>query len=341
MNNITFELCGYFDNNFGDDYMQKIVAHYMKEYEFEADNRFPVSQIVLDEGNVKLSNYDKLRRLPKLTVTGCGFMINSFSVLKYELKWFLTNKKKANYCVGCNIEPFKNKIFERLIAKKLNCFKYIICRDKKSFEWLRKNCPKVYIEYIPDILFAFPGEWLQTSNNGRKLGIALMHINGDKQDNPYYCSMAEIADYWIETFGEDVILFAFDTGDENDVFACECVKNLMRHKERVKIVKHGQNGEIIKAYAECKKIVGARFHSAVLAMKMGIDCYPVIYREKMRNLIFDTDYPIKGSEILAVDTEGIKEFLNMEQVEFELNSDHEKQIKNAIQKLKKYMNEMK
>lgn len=338
---MTFELCGYFDNNFGDDYMQKIVVHYMKEYEFKADNRFPISPIVLNEENVKAESYDKLQKLPKLTVTGCGFMINSFSVLKYELKWFLNNKKTANYCIGCNIEPFKNKFFEWLIAKKLNRFNYIMCRDKKSFEWLTKNCPKAYTQHIPDILFAFPKEWLSKSNKGKKLGIALMHISGDRADNPYYRSMAEIGDYWIETFGEDVILLAFDSGYEDDVFACKCVKELMRHKEKVKIVKHAQNGEIIKAYAECQKIVGARFHSAVLAMKTGIDFYPVIYREKMRNLISDTCYPIKGSEISAVDTEDIKEFLNMGQVEFELNPDYEKQVKDAIKRFKKYVSEMK
>ena len=126
MNNIKLELCGYFDSNFGDDYMQKIVIHNMPEYDFYIDKRCMISPIVLEESNVKVKETDEIRNLPKLMVTGSGFMVNSRQVLKYEILWFLTSKHIADYCIGCNIEPFKSRLSEWLIIQKLKKFKYVI-----------------------------------------------------------------------------------------------------------------------------------------------------------------------------------------------------------------------
>ncbi len=333
------ELCGYFDSNFGDDYMQKIVIHNMPEYDFCVDGRCMISPLVTEERNVSVKDIHEMQGLPKLMVTGSGFMINSLSGLRYEIVWLLTEKHIADFCIGCNIEPFKNRFFEWLVIKKLKKFRYVICRDKRSLEWLKRNCPKLESAYMPDILFSFPSSWLPEKNSDKKLGIAIMHRSGDSIDNAYYRSMADTADLWIQKTGRAVVLMAFDTGLENDVFACECVKAMMKYKEKAEIVKHGVNGEILKAYAACTKIIGARFHSAVLAMKMNIDFYPIIFREKMRNLISDMQYPVKGCDISDIDTESIIEFLNCERVDFKIDKAYELQAENSFMLLKKHIEE--
>ena len=339
MNNIKLELCGYFDSNFGDDYMQKIVIHNMPEYDFYIDKRCMISPIVLEESNVKVKETDEIRNLPKLMVTGSGFMVNSRQVLKYEIIWFLTSKHIADYCIGCNIEPFKSRLSEWLIIQKLKKFKYVICRDKRSLEWFKNNCPKLDSVHMPDILFSFPYSWLPEKTSDKKLGIALMHRSDDSTDNAYYKAMAKIADFWLQTTGKNVVLMAFDTGTEDDVFACECVKSMMKYRDMAEIVKHGSHGEILNAYASCSKIVGARFHSAVLAMKMNIDFYPIIYRNKMRNLISDMQYPVKGCDISDIDTESIIEFLNCERVDFKIDKAYELQAENSFMLLKKHIEE--
>ncbi|MGN0178099.1 MAG: polysaccharide pyruvyl transferase family protein [Monoglobaceae bacterium] len=331
---MKLELCGYFDSNFGDDYMQKIVIHHMPEYDFYADKHCMISPLVLEESNVSIKETDEIRDLPKLMVTGSGFMVNSKQVLKYEILWFLTSKHIADYCIGCNIEPFKNKFSEWLIIQKLKKFKYIICRDKRSLDWLKKNCAKTESVYMPDILFSIPPSWLPEKTSDKKLGIALMHRSGDTIDNAYYKSMSEVADFWIQATGNDVVLMAFDTGLEDDLFACECVKSMMRHKDKAEIVGHGSHGEILNAYAKCSKIIGARFHSAVLAMKMNTDFYPIIYREKMRNLISDIQYPVKGCDISDIDTKSITEFLTHERVDFKIDKTYELQSENSFILLK-------
>lgn len=332
---MELELCGYFDHNFGDDYMQRIAAHYLSDYELfiDPDNGENVSLMLLREPNVSMKSNDDPNKYPKLLVTGSGFMVNSLNVLKYEIVWFLKQKHIADFCIGCNIEPFKNKFFEWLIIQKLKKFKYIICRDKKSLQWLRKNCPDTESEYTPDILFAMPNEWLPEKSSGDKLGITLIKFNDD--DGEYYRKMAETADYWIEATGKGVILFAFDVGSENDISVCEEVRRLIKHKDMVEVVMHGVKGEIPKAFSECRKIVGARFHSAVLSMKMNIDFYPIIYRQKMQNLISDVSYPIKGCYINSVNSEDIRGFLSIEKVDFKIDKSYENKVKNGFSVLKR------
>lgn len=337
MNNMKLELCGYFDSNFGDDYMQKIVVHMLPEYDFYIDKTCMISPLVLEEGNVSARDIDEMRNLPKLMVTGSGFMVNSLRVLRYEILWFLTSKHIADYCIGCNIEPFKNRFFEWLIVQKLNKFKCIICRDKSSLKWLKSNCPKPYSAYMPDILFALPRSWLPEKTSDKKLGIALMHRSGDSSDNAYYRSMAEIADFWIQKNEKGVVLMAFDTGTEDDVFACKCVKALMKYPDMAEIIKHDSHGEILNAYASCSKIIGARFHSAVLAMKMNTDFYPIIYRNKMLNLISDMHYPVKGCNISDIDTKSIKCFLNRESVDFKIDKTFELQAESSFMLLKNHI----
>lgn len=326
------ELCGYFDHNFGDDYMQKITAHYMPEYNFYVDARNSPSALLLDEKNVSLKNSGQKKKLPKLLVIGSGFMVNSRAALRCELIWFLRRKHIADYCIGCNIEPIKSRLAERLVIHKLKKFKYIVCRDKNSFLWLQKRCPNTMISYMPDILFGMPRGWLPKKSDGDKLGISLIRYDGDNGD--YYCKMAQIADYWIETTGKRALLLAFDIGTENDVAVCEKVKSLMTHKDMADIVKHGKNGEIQRAYSVCRKIIGARFHSAVLSLKMNIDFYPIIYRQKMRNLLSDVSYPIDGCDIRSVDISEIQRFLAASTTEFKIDKRFENDVKFGFAALK-------
>lgn len=330
---MELELCGYFDHNFGDDYMQRIAAYYMSEYEtyIDPDNYNNVSLILLKEPNVSIRNNANQGKSQKLLVTGSGFMVNSFKALKCEIVWFLKSKHIADFCIGCNIEPFNNKISEWLVAQKLKKFKYIICRDKKSLAWVKKKCPNTKAEYMPDILFAMPKAWLPDKPYGDNLGISLINFGDDSE---YYSKMARVADYWIESTGKGVILLAFDVGLENDTSVCEKTRHLIKHKDMTEIVMHGVKGEIPWAFSRCRKIVGARFHSAVLSIKMGIDFYPIIYRQKMQNLISDISYPIKGSNINSVDLSDIKKFLDTDKVNFKLDKCYEIKVKAGFETLK-------
>lgn len=308
MQESCIHLAGYFDRNFGDDMMMKLVVRGLPEVTFLVADTADTP--LLSEPNVVQKDYATCRRFPKLIVTGSGFMINTKAALKTELLWFLKGHHPGDYCLGCNIEPLDSPIKRFLIRRKLNQFKLITCRDQASYRWLRQNTSKPEIHYLPDIVFSLPEEWIPRSDNPEMLGISLLHRISDGVDCPYYRAMAEAADQWIRKTGKGVILMAFDSGKEDDLFACRAVQSLMEFPEKAEIVFHHEGTEIPAAFARCEKIIGARFHSMVLALRMGIPFFPVIFREKMRNLILDLNYPISGCRIDRVDQRAISAFLN-------------------------------
>ena len=300
-------LTGYFDRNFGDDMMMKLVVCNLPDIHFLVENT--VDTPIVSEPNVEQAEYKVCRSYPKLIVTGSGFMINTDVALKFELLHFLKGNHPGDYCLGCNMEPLDSPIKRFLIRKKLNKFKLITCRDRASYGWLCHNTSKPKIHYLPDILFSIPEEWIPRQDDPKMLGIAMMHRGGDREDCAYYQAMAEAADEWIKSTGNGVILMAFDTGKEDDLVACRAVQALMQFPEKAQIVGHRDGTEILTAFAKCERIIGARFHSMVLALRMGIPFFPVIYREKMRNLILDRNYPVSGCDIHQIDHRAVSAFL--------------------------------
>lgn len=319
-NNAAVRLDGYFDWNFGDDYMFKIVAHYLPDVDFHVNVREEQVPALSGMHNVYFMS-DMERKLPLLTVIGSGFMITGFRMLRYELSFFLRGRRAGDYCIGCNIEPFKTPLRAFLMQERLNKYRLITCRDRKSERWLRKHCKQPEIHYAPDILFSMPDAWLSPKTEEGLLGIAALHRAKDGEDAQQYRTLAEMADLWVEETGKEVLLLAFDTGKEDDVFACEAIKKKMAHPENAHIIMHRDGTEILQAVSRCEKIICARFHAAVLALRMGIAFYPLHYRRKIRNMIQDLGCAQTGSDLDHMDKNGLRAFLTQPQQVHELSQE--------------------
>lgn len=311
MEESCIHLTGYFDRNFGDDMMMKLVVRSLPEITFLVEDTADTP--LLTEPNVVQKDREICCRFPKLVVTGSGFMINTRAALKTELLWFLKGRHPGEYCLGCNMEPLDDPLKRFLISRKLNKFKLITCRDQASYRWLLQNTRKPEIHCLPDILFSLPEEWLPQVKSPNKLGISMMHRAGDREDCAYYRAMAEIADEWVRKTGKGVLLMAFDTGKEDDLFACRAVQALMQFPDRTEIVAHRDGTEIPAAFARCEKVIGARFHSMVLALRMGIQLYPLIFREKARNLLEDIQYPFPACDLDVIDNVSLRDFITSDQ----------------------------
>lgn len=317
--NKKIHLNGYFDLNFGDDLMMKLVVRNLPEITFVIDENEQTP--ILSEANVVSQKREECALLPKLIVTGCGFMINNKDALKTEIKWFMKRRNPGDYCLGCNIEPLDGFLKRFLIGKKMDKFHLITCRDQVSYHWLRKNTYHPKVHCLPDILFSLPDEWIPEVKSPNKLGISMMHRAGDREDCVYYRVMAEIADEWVHKTGKNVILMAFDTGVENDVFACQAVKSLMEFSDHVEIAAHKDGTEILAAFAQCEKIIAARFHATVLALRMGIQLYPLIFRDKVRNLLKDLQYPYPSCDLDEIDKDSLQNFLKVAQKPYYVEKD--------------------
>ena len=312
-------LTGYFDSNFGDDMMMKLVVRSLPDITFVIDKT--VYTPILNEPNVITGSREECSQLQKLVVTGCGFMIENKSALKTELIRFLKKHSPGDYCLGCNIEPLKGPLKRLLISRKLNKFKLITCRDQASYKWIRKSARRPQVYCLPDILFSLPDEWLPKSKEADSLGISLMHRANDREDCDYYRAMADIADEWILKTGKNVILMAFDSGKEDDLFACHAVRSLMKYPDRTEIVSHREGGEIPQAFSRCERIIGARFHAIVLALRMNIPVFPIIFRKKVRNLLNDLQWQSPVCDLDNIDKASLYAFIAEPQVPYLLKED--------------------
>lgn len=335
--NKMLHLTGYFDRNFGDDMMMKLVVRSLPEVTFAVEEA--VDSPILPESNVVALSPQKCAALQKLVVTGSGFMIDSREALITELVWFLKGRSPGDFCLGCNMEPLDDPVKRFLIGRKMNQFKLITCRDSVSYGWLRCHTRRPEIHHYPDLLFSIPDEWLPVQSKPDKLGISLLHRAGDREDCSYYRTMAKIADDWIRETGKDVILMAFDTGRENDLFACNAVRALMEYPQKVQIVAHHDCTQIPEAFSRCEKIIAGRFHAMVLALRMRIPVYPLIFREKGRNLLKDLDFPYAFCEMDAIDTASVRAFLLGSQIPYQLDKEILSRAKEHTRKLSEYIAE--
>ena len=317
--NKKIHLIGYFDQNFGDDMMMKLVVRSLPDVTFSVHEKV-VSPIVTEPNVIVQSQWD-CEVLPKLVVIGSGFMINSRRVLLLELAAFLKRQSPGDFCLGCNMEPLDDPLKRFLIGRKMNKFKLITCRDSASYDWLRRHTRRPEIHRLPDLLFSIPDEWLPVQNKPDKLGISLMHRTGDREDCAYYRTMAKLADEWIRENGKNVILMAFDTGREDDLFACTAVKGLMEYPGMVQIAAHHDCTQIPEAFSHCEKIIAGRFHAMVLALRMQIPVYPLIFREKGRNLLKDLEFPYDYCEMDDIDTASLRAFLLGSQTPYRLDKE--------------------
>ena len=139
--------------------------------------------------------------------------------------------------------------------------------------------------------------------------------------------------------GKKVLLMAFDSCNEDDVWACYVVKNKMSFSEKAEVIMHRDCTEIPIAFSRCEKVICARFHAVVLSLRMGIPFYPLIFREKVRNLLKDIEYPFSKSDIDNIDFEDLSTFVTQSQPTFHLDNGIYEHARDYVQLLKNTIGE--
>ncbi len=79
--------------------------------------------------------------------------------------------------------------------------------------------------------------------------------------------------------------------------------------------------QIPEAFSHCEKIIAGRFHAMVLALRMQIPVYPLIFREKGRNLLKDLEFPHDYCGMDDIDTASLRAFLLGTQIPYQLDKE--------------------
>lgn len=301
----------YLDKNLGDDMMIRMLVKQLKKHQFflHVDDRSKVSALY-DLPNLKLrepiigNKFQKRLYIKKeydaiIRVGGSIFQIYSLNSIKAFIRILVEDLiLKALgvklFIVGCNIGPIKVKWGKIIVKWIIKNSMYTSVRDKKSYKIVNPKKKDHTIHYYPDMVLASQEYFDQVDNmkNGTCLGISTYRFRTNPEYNEiFHSKMINIINLYHDMTKQKVLLFAFDSGSENDIGPAYSILDGIKKKELVEIIVYtGNIKEIIKAYTKCHSFISVRFHSAIIALKLQIPFIPIIYSDKMENMLDDIAY---------------------------------------------------
>lgn len=93
---------------------------------------------------------------------------------------------------------------------------------------------------------------------------------------------------------------------------------------------------MLKNIKRCRAILGIRFHSTILALRMGIPVVPIAYSDKTKNALDEIGYSGKIYDVNNIDTdEVLRSILNA--VPYKLDNNIIKSAENHIKRFDEYI----
>ncbi len=271
---MRIQLGGYFDRNFGDDVMQLITVNNMPEHDFYVC--CPQREFLTHFSGCK--NVHLCDSIPQteayVNVIGTGFKYESKLSIISKLVYMthedsLRGKKTA--VIDCSVDKSKNVIQRMLVKRELNKYRLISCRDEVSEEIVSDMTEKSIVRRHEDIVLAANNEYIYKNTGEDCLGIIPVQRGYSENNFDYYSALAKACDRYADMHGKKVLIFALDTGNENDILAAMSVRRLMKHSEMTEIIAYDSVPEyIFKNIARCGRIISSRFHGLIAAMLSGV-----------------------------------------------------------------------
>ncbi|MEC4086893.1 polysaccharide pyruvyl transferase family protein [Myroides odoratimimus] len=207
--------------------------------------------------------------------------------------------KKAIFFIGCNFGPFSNveylKEYKEIFGKAGDvCF-----RDNYSFN-LFKNIESVRI--APDIVFSLKS--FDRQNKIRNsVGFSVITTRDLLEEDIYLDKYIKIIKRYLEK-EQSVYLFSFCEKEGDEIMIKRLLENFKSSKNVIGVFYRGNIKEFLNIYAKVEFMYCSRFHSMILSMLFEQNIHPIVYSEKMINVLNDISY--KGTYTQ------LKDFVNID-----------------------------
>lgn len=193
---------------------------------------------------------------------------------------------KPFFLLGANFGPFTDEKYYRKYKEIIKEYTDVCFRDQQSYEMF-KDLGNVRVS--SDIIFQ-----LENDNEGfpQKKTVLISVIMPSKRegyqgvDEKYYEKIRDIAVNFIQK-GYEIILMSF-CEKEGDEEAVNTIYSLIPSKLQVNVKKHYYRENIDKTLNIIKVssfIIATRFHSMILGWVYNKPVYPIVYSEKMTNVM--------------------------------------------------------
>jgi colanic acid/amylovoran biosynthesis protein len=198
------------------------------------------------------------------------------------------------FVIGANFGPYTQKLHFDLYKQWFQQLDGVCFRDKQSFE-LFKTLTNVM--WAPDLIFNY-----QLSHyKHNKSNITIVPIYNTKRiglpnfsNELYFLFLSNVAFEYIK-IGYTITLASFCEAQLDNI-ACYKIYNSipLSHRKNVNIISYKNNiDSFLEKFLNTDYIIGTRFHSIILALKAKIPVFPIIYNQKISNII--KDYNFEGN----------------------------------------------
>ncbi|MBR2549719.1 MAG: polysaccharide pyruvyl transferase family protein [Clostridiales bacterium] len=328
-------LYGAWKRNLGDDLFLKAITNRYPDCTFHvmADREYMNSYSDIDNLVIHLKNglitkalnlvYRKLNHpdyiFVKMSKLADTVVYLGGSLYQQESNWRKVFKRrmkinslfKNRFAVGNNFGPFTEQEFYdsyKLFFKELTdvCF-----RDKQS----RSYFPYDNVRSASDIIFGVDsycpenkGKSLSFQKNKPYAVVSVINLNYNSVSRKFEKVTLEIYETWIarlitklEQRGYSVVLMGFCTSEGDDE-AIDRIINNNKFNNTSKFI-HNDIDESLSVLRNSDLVIATRFHSMILGWAFERNVVPIVYGNKMRQVIVDA-----GFDGCCVDIEDIDQY---------------------------------
>ena len=198
------------------------------------------------------------------------------------------------YIIGCNVGPFINRLTKFFVRLEIMSCNGITVRDNMSYQFVRSGFThKVPVIWADDLVMGYVMR--HRVGKGEKdgaLGISVMIPVGLKELSAQIIeAYARVCNQYIKKTHKEVKLLCYDSGKQDDVSVAKLIREKCTFQKFISIVSYedGNYEEVVKATMACDIVIATRFHSMIVALSAEVPVYPIVYSNKMQNVLEDID----------------------------------------------------
>lgn len=249
-----------------------------------------------------VNNNQSLKRVSEsdlIIVCGGGFLGGKkFNSLIHLYQIYINTRLSNNVVLwGTSVEPFRNKVVERLTSNVLKRLKVVFPREDITTRLLQEFIPKENLCEIPDLAFMLNEkreevrEITEIKNRGKKvIGITVRKWHFPNSSKPdvsdlnYREAIKAMMEYYIENHDVEFMFIpqvVFE-GDDDSIVAKE-IKLMLKPENRDSFLVPTNDWspeEIKTLIGNFDMFVGTRMHSNIFSLSMSTPTVAIAYEKK-------------------------------------------------------------
>lgn len=301
----------YTNLNFGDDLFIKILLERYPDVEFKLYTYPCYKEVFAEHGNLRVcSNANIIAKLTNfvgsifcrknlyenilaMLCDACVYIGGSLFI--QGANWrehlrYISGRRVANkpfFLLGANFGPYTESDFYSEHNNLFASYTDVCFRDRYSYELF---CNLANVRLCPDIVFSYEPRLLGIVK--KQVSISVLGLvdkpNIAKFTKDYHRKIAELCVAFVEAgYSVNLVSFCQAEGDELAVEQVYALLDVGCAKSVSRVFYRGDIKQIIALFAESTAIIATRFHSMILGWILEKPVYPILYSQKMKNVIDD------------------------------------------------------